>query len=74
MLKVMIESNWEHPPMPLECARVIAETAYKRKNRVSVHVSLSQDIETALAAEADDLAHMVTDELPPDLARKVAGA
>jgi len=73
LLKIMIESN-KYPPMPLECSKAVAETAHQRQKKVSIHISLSRDIETALAAGADDLAHMVVDELPPNLARKVVDA
>jgi imidazolonepropionase-like amidohydrolase len=73
LLKIMIESN-KYPPMPLECAKAIVETAHQRQKNVSIHISLSRDIETALEAGANDLAHMVNDELSLQLARKVVDA
>jgi imidazolonepropionase-like amidohydrolase len=74
LLKVMMESNWGYPNMPVEIARAIIETAHQRGKKASVHVSLCRDVERALLIGTDDLAHMVIDKLSPELAKKVSDA
>jgi imidazolonepropionase-like amidohydrolase len=54
-----------------EEAAAIVETAHARGAWVSAHVSVTQDLEKALDAGVDDIAHMVTDELPDELAVRV---
>ena len=73
-LKIMLESNWGNRVMPESAARAITETAHRRGKRVSAHVSLSRDIETALNVGVDDLAHMVIDELPDELITRIVKA
>jgi imidazolonepropionase-like amidohydrolase len=70
----MMESNWGYPPMPIEAARAIVNTAHARGKRAPIHISLSRDAERALEAGADSLAHMAIDELSPELARRIAQA
>ncbi|MRR16558.1 MAG: hypothetical protein EG826_08910 [Deltaproteobacteria bacterium] len=71
-IKVMMESRDGNAVMSLEAARAIVDTAHARGKRVSVHVSLCRDIEPAIRTGADELAHMVIDDLPPELATRVA--
>ncbi len=73
-LKIMLESNWGNRVMPESAARAITETAHRRGKRVSAHISLSRDIETALNVGVDDLAHMVIDELPDELIKRIVKA
>jgi imidazolonepropionase-like amidohydrolase len=55
------------PMLSPEEAAAIVETAHARGAWVSAHVSVTQDLEKALDAGVDDIAHMVTDELPDEL-------
>lgn len=45
----------------------IVEVAHSRGTKVSAHVLVSADLARALAADVDDIAHMVTDDLPDAL-------
>lgn len=73
-LKVMMESNWDNPPMGVEAARAIIDTAHAHGKKAPVHVSLCRDADRALQAGADSLAHMVIDELSPELAGRISAA
>lgn len=73
-LKIMMESNWGCPSMSVEAASAIIGTARARGKAAPVHVSLCRDAERALQAGADELAHMVVDELKPALAKRIAEA
>jgi imidazolonepropionase-like amidohydrolase len=66
------QSGW--PLLSPEEAAAIVEAAHERSTPVSVHVTISRDLERALDAGMDDIAHMVTDKVPDELiARMVAG-
>jgi imidazolonepropionase-like amidohydrolase len=56
----------------VETVRAIVDVAHSRGVRVSVHVTLCRDAELAVQTGADDLAHMVLDELSPELAKTIA--
>ncbi|MRR16799.1 MAG: hypothetical protein EG826_10130 [Deltaproteobacteria bacterium] len=71
-LKILLDSTEELPLLSPEIVRAIVETGHKRGKRISAHVSLSRDAELALTAGCDDLAHMVVDELPVGLAKRMA--
>jgi imidazolonepropionase-like amidohydrolase len=73
-LKIMLESNWGNQVMPKEVARAIVEIAHRQGKRVSAHISLSRDIETAVNVGVDDLAHMALDNVPNELIKKIVKA
>jgi len=73
-LKIMLESNWDNRVMLESVARAITETAHRRDKKVSAHISLSRDIERALNVGVDDLAHMVVDDLPDELIKRIVKA
>jgi len=58
---------------PEEVAAIVAE-AHARGTLVTVHVTVSRDLERALDAGVDDVAHMVTDELPDELIERMVKA
>jgi imidazolonepropionase-like amidohydrolase len=70
-LKIMLESIRGNEVMSESAAKAITEVAHQRGKKVSAHISLSRDIETALNVEVDDLAHMAIDKLSDDLIKKV---
>jgi len=74
LLKIMLESNWGNQVMSEEVARAIVETAHRQGKKVSAHISLSRDIETAVNVGVDDLAHMALDKVPNELIKKVVDA
>jgi len=57
-----------------EEAATIVQVAHTRGTVVSVHVSVSPDLARALDAGVDDIAHMVTDELPAELIQRLVKA
>jgi imidazolonepropionase-like amidohydrolase len=59
------------PMLSPEEAAAIIETAHARGTLVSAHVSVTQDLEKALDAGVDDIAHMVTDKLPDELVTRM---
>jgi imidazolonepropionase-like amidohydrolase len=59
------------PMLSPEEAAAIVETAHARGTLVSAHVSVTQDLEKALDAGVDDIAHMVTDKLPDELVTRM---
>ncbi|MBN1287060.1 MAG: amidohydrolase family protein [Anaerolineae bacterium] len=71
VIKVAIESGRMLPqPFPVlapEEAAAIVAAAHARGIKVSIHVTASEDLARALDAGADDIAHMVVDNLPDDL-------
>lgn len=73
-LKIMLESNWGNQAMSEAVARTIVETAHKLDKKVSAHISLSRDIQTAINVGADDLAHMAVNRVPDELLRRVVEA
>jgi imidazolonepropionase-like amidohydrolase len=60
--------------MSEEVASAIVEVAHQQGIRVSAHISLSRDIETAVNIGVDDLAHMALDKVPDSLLIKVVKA
>ena len=74
-IKIPLESGaifgQKMPMLSPEEVATIVETAHARGAWVSAHVSVTQDLEKALDAGVDDIAHMVTDELPDELAARV---
>ena len=67
------------PTLSPEEAAAIVEETHRRGTRVSVHVTISPDLERALDAGVGDVAHMVVpgagpDELPDDLIERMVEA
>lgn len=60
--------------MSEDVAKAIVEVSHRHGKKVSAHVSLSRDIQTAINAGVDDLAHMVVDKLNDDIIEKVVDA
>jgi imidazolonepropionase-like amidohydrolase len=59
------ESGW--PLLTPEEATALVEAAHERGKLVSAHVTSALDLERALDAGVDEIAHMVVDTLPEDL-------
>jgi imidazolonepropionase-like amidohydrolase len=59
------------PMLSPEESAAIVEVAHERGTLVSAHVTASQDLRLALDAGVDDIAHMVTDNLPDELAERM---
>lgn len=73
-LKIMLESNWGNQVMAEKVARAIVEAAHRQGKKVSAHISISRDIETAVNVGVDDLAHMALDRVPDDFIKRVVEA
>jgi imidazolonepropionase-like amidohydrolase len=77
-VKIPLESGaifgQKMPMLSPEEAAVIVEVAHERGTVVSAHVSISPDLERALDAGVDDVAHMVTDEPSDELIKRVVEA
>ena len=58
---------------PAEAAAIVA-LAHERGTVVSAHVTAARDVEVALDAGVDDLAHMVVDDLPDALIERAVAA
>ena len=75
IIKIALESgasfNRKIPKLSQEEARAIVEVAHKRGTIVSAHVLVSEDLEYALDAGVDDIAHMVVDLPSDDLIRRI---
>lgn len=75
IIKIALDSgasfNQNIPKLSLNEARVITAVAHQRGTIVSAHVLVSQDLEYALDAGVDDIAHMVVDTLSDDLIKRV---
>jgi imidazolonepropionase-like amidohydrolase len=78
VIKIALESGAifrrKIPTLSPEEAAAIVEETHRRGTRVSVHVTISPDLERALDAGVDDVAHMVVDELPQDLIERMVEA
>jgi len=67
VIKIAMERGdiWQpdtpYPVLSPEAARMIVRTAHGRGTIVSAHITSRRDIDLALAAGVDDLAHMVAD-------------
>jgi imidazolonepropionase-like amidohydrolase len=78
VIKIALESGAifgrEIPMLSPAEAAAIVEVAHQRGTLVSAHVTAARDIEPALDAGVDDLAHMVVDALPDALIERVVSA
>jgi imidazolonepropionase-like amidohydrolase len=75
LIKIPIESggSWQMviPVLSQEEIAAITQAAHERGTLVSAHLLQTSDLIKALQTDVDDLAHMVSDDLPTDLAKKV---
>lgn len=66
------QSGW--PLLSPEEATALVETAHERGRPVTAHVTTVRDLERALDAGVDEIAHMVVDRLPEELAARMVEA
>ncbi len=75
VIKLAIESGasfgYSIPSLTAEEASVAVQVAHERGTLASAHVLVSEDLDRALAAGVDDIAHMVCDALPDSLTAKM---
>jgi imidazolonepropionase-like amidohydrolase len=75
IIKIALESGErfqrEIPVLSYEETKAIVEVAHQRGTVVSAHVLMANDLENALIAGVDDIAHMVTDDPSDDLIKRV---
>jgi imidazolonepropionase-like amidohydrolase len=75
LIKIPIESggSWQMaiPVLSQEEIAAITQAAHERGTLVSAHLLQTSDLIRALQTDVDDLAHMVSDDLPTDLAKQV---
>lgn len=76
IIKIALEGGTILPGDPTKMltqdeARTIVEVAHERDTLVSAHVTSADDLPLALDAGVDDIAHMVADGLPPEIARRM---
>jgi len=78
LIKIPLESGvifrLDMPSLSPEEAAAIVEVAHGRGARVSVHISVARDLERALDAGVDDIAHMATDRVPDELIQRMVKA
>jgi len=71
IIKIAIESgqsfNMQIPTLSPVEASAIVETAHQHGTVVSAHLLVSKDLNEAVEARADDIGHMVVDNLPDSL-------
>jgi len=77
VIKIAMESGGSFrrniPMLSAREARVIVQAAHRRGGWVSAHVLRTPDLERALDAGADDIAHMVEDPLTDQLIQRMVG-
>ena len=66
------QSGW--PLLSPEEAAALVDTAHKRGKPVTAHVTSARDLDRALDAGVDEIAHMVVDELPEHLISRMVEA
>jgi len=66
------QSGW--PLLSPEEAATLVDTAHKRGKPVTAHVTSARDLDRALDAGVDEIAHMVVDELPEHLISRMVEA
>ncbi len=70
VIKIVIESGVEEV-LSVELATAIVDTAHARGIPVTVHINLERDLESALDAGVDDIAHMALDYVPEDVIQRM---
>lgn len=73
LIKISLESGADGsiPRLSLAQAKAVVETAHTLGVPVSAHVDFSRDLERAVDAGVDDVAHMVVDRLPEALVQRM---
>jgi len=66
------QSGW--PLLSPEEATALVKTAHERGKPVTAHVTSARDLERALDAGVDEIAHMVVDRLPEELISRMVEA
>jgi len=69
LIKIVFENNLQGrvwPVLPIEVARSIIKTAHSKNRLVSAHAMRVENIELAIDAGVDDVAHMVFDPIPDE--------
>jgi len=59
------------PTLSVELAEEIVETVHDRGTIVSAHILVTRDLELALEAGVDDIAHMAADHVPDNLIHRM---
>jgi imidazolonepropionase-like amidohydrolase len=73
VIKITLTSGGA-PSLSAEEAAAIVETAHQRGVPVSAHATQSENVERALDAGVDDIAHMATDRVPNDVLQRMVAA
>ena len=73
VIKMVLESD-AGPILSPEEAAAIVETAHQRDIPVTVHVTRLSDLQRALDAGVDDIAHIVIDRVPEEVIRHMVEA
>lgn len=75
VIKLTIESgalwNQRVPYLSHEVASEGVKVAHERGSKVTTHITVSQDLERALNAGTDDIAHMAVDNVPDKLIQRM---
>jgi len=75
VIKLTIESgalwNQKVPYLSHEVASEVVKVTHERGSKVTVHITVSQDLERALNAGVDDIAHMAVDTVPDKLIQRM---
>lgn len=74
IIKIAIEDDLQRrkwPMLPMAEIKTIIDTAHKRGLPVSAHISHSKQLEMAIKAGVDDVAHMIYNPLPRHLVEKM---
>ncbi len=78
LIKIAVESGQDFgqaiPALTDEEIAAIVAAAHGEGTRVSAHLLVTKDLQRAVKGGVDDIAHMVTDDLPQDLVLKVVEA
>jgi imidazolonepropionase-like amidohydrolase len=76
VIKIAVESGQDFgerlPTLDAAAVSAIVETAHRRGTIVVAHVLVAADLRQALDGGVDDIAHMVTDDLPDELIQNMA--
>ncbi|KPL22297.1 MAG: hypothetical protein AMJ93_07505 [Anaerolineae bacterium SM23_84] len=73
VIKITLTSGGA-PSLSAEEAAAIVETAHQRGVPVSAHATQSENVERALDAGVDDIAHIATDPVPNDVLQRMVEA
>ena len=75
VIKIAVESGQDFgeqiPMLDTAAVSAIVETAHRRGTLVAAHLLVSPDLRQALDGGVDDVAHMVADDLPDELIKRM---